>query len=443
LTGLLNRSGFQHWLETAEIRDAFARRSLCALYLDVNNFKTINDSLGHASGDALLRGMADRLRETLPSGSHIARLGGDEFVALATSVKSAQDASDLALMVSRALDGAYSLGDRTVHSSSSVGFAMARADATDANDLVRRADTAMYHAKAQHLQEPREYDAAMDAEMRESAEIERLLRLGMANDEFSVVYQPILNLKSGAVEHVEALLRLSSAERGPIAPDVFIPVAERTGLIQAIGLDVLRTTCRDIARWPGIVVSVNVSPVQLLNTGFVDAAIAIADEHGVPRSSIIFELTEGVLIESPLVARRQLDALKAAGFSIFLDDFGSGFSSIGYLSQFPFDGMKIDKSLVQASSGSQEAVTMMESIIAMAKSMKLAVVAEGVETEDQKSFLCLADCGWMQGYLLSRPLPVAAVDDFLADNEIGRLKIAAEALARQGASAEPKVRSAA
>jgi EAL domain-containing protein (putative c-di-GMP-specific phosphodiesterase class I) len=287
--------------------------------------------------------------------------------------------------------------------------------------VVRRADLAMYHVKESRLADAREYDIAMDDELAAFRTLEAALKLALPRNEFSVVYQPILQLRTGAIDHVEALLRFDSRDLGSVPPDRFIPVAEKTGLIQEIGLHVLESVCQDMARWPGVTVSVNISPVQLLNANFVRLASEIVARHGISPSSIIFELTEGVLIDSPHNARIQLDALKAAGFSIFLDDFGSGFSSIGYLSQFPFDGVKIDKSLVQGVDASQSK-TVLDSIIAMAGAMKLEVVAEGVETEEQRERLTKSDCGWMQGYLISRPLPVSAVSPFLAESQLGALR---------------------
>jgi diguanylate cyclase (GGDEF)-like protein len=413
-------------LEAPAVREAFHRRELNALYIDANNFKAVNDSLGHAAGDLLLCGIADRLRHILPEGSLIARLGGDEFVAV---VVGADDGNMLARTVAQALAWTHDLGARLVQSSCSVGHAHVIGDVTSPADLIRRADVAMYQAKADKMQEPRQYDEAMDEQMREIALIEQILRDALAQDGFSVVYQPILDLGSGAIEQLEALLRLNTPGRDPIGPDRFIPIAEQAGLIQHIGNHVLRTVCRDMARWPDLLVSVNISPLQLTHAGFVDAMVAITDEHGVRRSSIILELTEGVLINTPAIARRQLDALKAAGFAIHLDDFGAGFSSIGYLSQFPFDGLKIDKSLIHATGGSVESEAMLDSIFAMARAMHLDIVAEGVETEAQRNLLLSKGCGWVQGYLISRPLTPDATVAFLAEEGVRRLRAAGSSLA--------------
>lgn len=437
MTGMLNRTGFQRVLASPEAVQAAAAGEFCTVYFDVNNFKAINDSMGHHAGDRLIGAITQRLRESLPQDAVLARVGGDEFVALGFGRQFTENLKQIADHAASELDGAYDIGGSSVHSSCSVGYAKAQGEAREPLDVVRRADMAMYHVKEARLTSAREYDVAMDVEMAAFHEIEVALRAAMANDEFTVVYQPILNLRTGAIEHVEALLRMNSAMLGPVPPDRFIPVAEKTGLIQEIGLHVLDCVCRDMAAWSGVTVSVNISPVQLLNTNFVGLAVDTVRRHGVSPQSIIFELTEGVLIDSPRNARVQLDALKAAGFSIFLDDFGSGFSSIGYLSQFPFDGVKIDKSLVQGSGDAAHTGTVLDSIIAMAGAMKLEVVAEGVETEEQRDVLMHSACGWLQGYLISRPLPVSAVSPFLADAQVNVLREAHAKMAAADHEAAP------
>jgi diguanylate cyclase (GGDEF)-like protein len=421
MSGLLNRAGFQHMFQSSVVEQAAKDGKLCALYLDVNNFKSINDSLGHKVGDALIVAIAERLRQALPESAIVGRVGGDEFVVLGIDAEFAEDCPQIAGRAANLLDASFDLAGHSIHSSCSVGYAKAAGSDTAA-DVVRKADVAMYHAKAARLTGARCYDVEMDAETTEFLALETILRHALDHDEFFVVYQPILNVRHGTIEHVEALLRLDAPGRGLIPPDVFIPVAERTGLIQEIGLRVLETVCRDLARWPAMTAAVNISPVQLLNIGFVPSALAIAKRHNVKPASIIFELTEGVLIDSPRLARSQLAALKDAGFSIFLDDFGAGFSSIGYLSQFPFDGVKIDKSLVQRSGQSAESTTVLDSIIAMARAMRLEVVAEGVETEEQRDLLKNAACDWLQGYFISRPVSVETVAGFVTDYNVAALR---------------------
>ncbi len=412
LTNLPNRTLFREQLEK-EL--TFVRRGaqLAVLYLDLDHFKSINDTLGHPAGDELLKEAAERLRGCLRESDLIARLGGDEFAIVQTQLQNPKDAELLAQRLREAITGTpYDLGGHQTTTDLSIGIALAPGDGTEIDELIKRADMALYGAKAEGRANYRYYEPDMNARMKQRRGLEIDLRSALAHDELELHYQPLINLRTGNIVACEALLRWNHPQRGMISPMEFIPVAEETGLIGAIGEWVLKRACVEAMTWPShISVAVNVSPVQFRNPALALTVVSVLAETGLPANRLELEITESVLMQNNDTTLATLHQLRDLGARISMDDFGTGYSSLSYLRSFPFDKIKIDRSFINDLSTGDEAVAIVRAILNLASSLKMTTTAEGVETAEQKRLLQATGCDEMQGYLFSRPRTAADISE--------------------------------
>lgn len=413
LSGLPNRLALTEKIAEPETGRAAAKGRMAVIYVDINGFKAVNDTIGHSGGDIMIRQISERLQTVVPDGGFLTRIGGDEFNLILTDIDSAEDVRLLANQIIKAVNPPYSILDMQFHISGSVGYAVSNQGQWSPLEVVRHADVAMYHAKACGAQEPVAYDPALESGAFRNKQIEEALRRGLADNEINVVYQPILRAGEGSLDSVEALVRWTSKELGPISPATFIPIAEETGLIADIGQLVMRKACLDLANLPGVKLNLNISPVQLRDPMFAENMKAIADEFDVQPMRIEFELTEGIIVNHPELARKTLSLLKDAGFGLALDDFGTGFSSIGYLRRFPFDRMKIDRSFIADIGKNSKANSLLQSLITLGDALDMQVIAEGIETEEQGELITLLGCEFLQGYFYSRPIPIEEFEGFL------------------------------
>jgi diguanylate cyclase (GGDEF)-like protein/PAS domain S-box-containing protein len=427
LTNLPNRKFFRERLGISLDEAALNGEQLAVLFLDLDRFKLINDTFGHALGDKLLLMVAERLAGCFRKGDILARLGGDEFVVLLQGLSGTQDAALVAQKIMDAFARAFQLDAHEVFVSASIGIAFYPSDAIDAGNLIRCADNAMYQAKEQGLGY-QFYRPDLENLSSERLTLENSLRRALERDELRLYYQPKVDLASGAVIGLEALLRWAHPVRGMIPPDQFIPLAEETGLIIPIGEWVLRTACLQIKAWqaegmPFLPVAVNLSARQFRQfsasgeaTGIhnlVETIERVLEETGVDPSCLELEITESILMQNLSTAAVTLQALSAKGIRIFIDDFGTGYSSLSYLKRLPIDTIKIDKSFVGDIMTDPDDAAIVTAIIAMAHSLRLKVVAEGVETQEQFNFLLERGCDAMQGYFFSKPLPAKEIFPFL------------------------------
>ncbi|WP_407524869.1 putative bifunctional diguanylate cyclase/phosphodiesterase [Methylobacterium oryzisoli] len=407
LTDLPNRTMFRERLDQtlAEVRRT--ESCIAVLCLDLDRFKAVNDTLGHPVGDALLQAVAARLRTVLRREDTVARLGGDEFAVIQTGADP-RGARVLCERLIEALSAPVAIGEHRITVGLSIGLALAPADGTDADTLFKRADLALYRAKAEGRGTFRFYEAAMD----EAAEARRRLELdlgaALARDEIEVHYQPVAATCGGRILGFEALMRWRHPTRGLVSPGCFIPLAEETGLIVPLGEALLRQACRTAKAWPDpdLKVSVNVSAVQFQGEGLLASVAAALAASGLPARRLELEITETLLLQDCAAVLRLLQGLRTLGVRIVLDDFGIGYSSLSYLRQFPFDKIKIDRSFVE---DAQSPVTaaIIRSVVGLGGELGMAICAEGVETEEQRAAMAQAGCGEIQGYLISPPLPGA------------------------------------
>ena len=411
LTDLANRTLLHERLSDAILRARRAGGGLAVLCLDLDGFKAVNDLHGHATGDALLRQVAARLSRSVREGDTVARLGGDEFVVLQDGLAQPAGGRALADRLTSVLAEPYDLGDGDVRTivTASVGVALFPDDGDDPAALLRNADTALYRAKWAGKNGAAFFQPEMDRELRDRRAMERDLRQAAARGEFALAWQPLLAASgAGGITGFEVLLRWHHPERGLVPPDVFIPVAEASGAITAIGAWVLREACREAARWAApLRVAVNVSPLQA-QQGEVFAAVveqALA-ASGLAPQRLELEVTEGVLIRQPDQVLAALRRLKAGGVRVALDDFGTGYSSLATLRAFPFDKLKIDRSFVAGVTEGGQDAAIVRAVLGLARGLGLPVVAEGVETEAQLSGLRTEGCEEVQGWLVGRPAPI-------------------------------------
>ncbi len=429
LTDLPNRTLFREQIERelAKVADGC---QFALLYIDVDEFKGINDSLGHHVGDELLKAIAGRLRGCLKQGDLIARLGGDEFAVIQTGIQSPADVLSFVSRIYQAIRQPYHCLGHQLSTDASIGIALAPQDGTDLDQLVKNADLAMYGAKAEGRRTHRFFEPAMDASARARLAMEQDLRQALVNGGFEIHYQPLVDLRTNEVSGCEALLRWRHPERGMVSPAEFIPVAEDTGLITELGDWVLRMACNEAATWPThIRVAVNVSPVQLkCDTLALRIASALAASGLDPRR-LELEITEAVLIRDDEAALSILHQLRSIGVRIALDDFGTGYSSLSYLKRFPFDKIKIDRCFVADIAETSGAPVIVQAVVNIAAASNMTTVAEGVETEAQREILRALGCTQMQGYLFSRPVPASEVRKLFGsrDGLPGALPVAAVA----------------
>jgi diguanylate cyclase (GGDEF)-like protein/PAS domain S-box-containing protein len=411
LTGLPNRALF---MDRLTHRLALEKRrhenSFAVLFLDVDRFKVINDSIGHARGDELLIEMGRRLSTCVRPGDTVARLGGDEFTILLEDVQTRGDALKVADRLQDVLRAPFSLSGQEVFSGVSIGIAHGHALYPRPEDLLRDADTALYRAKAQGRGRCVEFDTTMHDRAVELLKLETDLRRALERREFRLHYQPVVSLTTGEITGAEALVRWQHPERGLVAPAEFIPLAEETGLILPIGGWVLREACRQMKRWqerldmPALEIGVNLSSKQFQQHGLVALVAAVLRETGLSPRSLRLEVTESLLMEQNGHVADNMTELRAMGVRLDLDDFGTGYSSLSYLHQFPIDTLKIDRSFIQRIGETQEGTEIVHTILTLAESLDLEVVAEGVETAEQLAMLRKLRCSHAQGYHLSRPV---------------------------------------
>jgi diguanylate cyclase (GGDEF)-like protein/PAS domain S-box-containing protein len=416
LTGLPNRVLFLERLGRAVARSRGRSDAVYAvLYLDLDRFKLVNDGLGHHIGDQLLVAIARRLEQCLRPADTVARLGGDEFTILVDDLKDAEGAIQLAERVQVELALPFSFAGQRVYTSASIGIAVGSHVYHRHEDVLRDADIAMYRAKARGKARYEMFDSAMHLHAVSLLQLETDLRRAVERNEISAHYQPIVSLANGEVVGFEALARWRHSERGLILPDEFIPLAEETGVILALGRSLLREACREVAQLPGsrLTVSVNLSARQLTDAGLLDAIDDALARTGLAAHRLKLEVTESAIMGNADAAIAVLLELRARGVGIQIDDFGTGYSSLSYLQKLPVDTLKIDRSFVSRIDETGEKTEIVESIIALARSLDLEVIAEGIETEHQLARLRTLRCDLGQGYLLSKPIAAQELQSFL------------------------------
>jgi diguanylate cyclase (GGDEF)-like protein len=413
LTDLPNRVLFRERLDQ-ELKRLVQGRQLAVLYIDIDEFKRINDSLGHPVGDELLKGVAGRLGSCVADGDIVARLGGDEFAIIQTAIKRPADTMELITRIYQAIREPYECFGHLLTTDASIGIARAPQDGTDIDHLLKNADLAMYEAKADGRRTYRFFEPGMGARMHALRMLELDLRQAIADGGFEIVYQPLVSLGDTGVTGCEALLRWRHPLRGLISPAEFIPVAEDTGMINELGDWVLNKACSEAVSWPDDVrVAVNVSPVQFRNPAFsLKVAMALANS-GLPARRLELEITEAVLIRDDDAALAMLYHLRSLGVRIALDDFGTGYSSLSYLQRFPFDKIKIDRCFIQQVAEPDGSACIVQAIVNIAAARHMTTTAEGVEAEAQLDALRGLGCTEMQGYLFSKPLSAADIKAML------------------------------
>jgi diguanylate cyclase (GGDEF)-like protein len=415
LTGLANRVHFRNQLEDS-LKRAARGDTLAVLCLDLDHFKAVNDTLGHLVGDELLNAVAQRLKDCIRETDIVARLGGDEFAIVQNGGGQPHGATSLAARVIETVSCPYTIGDHVVTIGVSAGIALAPADGTSAEELLKNADLALYRSKEDGRGLYRFFEAEMDARMQARRSLELDLREALAKEELRLEYQPLVSVAQGRVIGFEALLRWDHPKRGVVPPMEFIGVAEEIGLIQTIGAWVLREACVEAAKWPAdIRIAVNLSPVQFTNATLVLDVVAALGTSGLAAERLELEITETAMLndtESTLATLRQL---KALGVSISMDDFGTGYSSLSYFRMFPFDKVKIDRSFVGDMIANPQARAIIRSVIGLGHGLGVPVVAEGVETPEQLEALRAEGCDQVQGYLIARPNPISHFEGVVID----------------------------
>jgi diguanylate cyclase (GGDEF)-like protein len=411
LTGLPNRALLNQRLRQIVAQAARDGQQVACLFLDFDHFKRINDTLGHDAGDQLLQAVAQRLTSAVRESDTVARLGGDEFVLILPGLDSVHAAYEVMTVLTRVRESflaPFRLADQTPTLTCSIGVSVYPVDATDPNGLIKQADTAMYAAKEAGRNAYRFYTADMNARVQARLQLETDMRRGLMDDEFFLVYQPQIDMDSGRALGVEALLRWRDPERGVIGPNEFIPIAEESGMIQALGARVLRDACRQVMTWHRqnmtLRLSVNLSVQQLQHDNWLSVVEDALRASGLPPRYLDLEITESVIITHPERAVATLEKLKQMGVSITVDDFGTGYSNLSSLAQLPIQGVKIDQRFVHGLEQNRSGEAITQAIIALSHSMGLRVIAEGVETVAQFEFLRNHGCEEAQGYLISRPL---------------------------------------
>lgn len=418
LTRLPNRTLLLSRLRQAIAQSQRSEETLAVLYLDVDRFKAINDTLGHPGGDTLLQQIGQRLTDTLRVGDTIARAGGDEFLILVPSLRSAEDAGPVAEHVLASLSAPFVVSGHTLRVTGSVGLSVCPRDATDVESLIKYADTALYLAKEQGRNTFRFFSPDLDARVRARMHLENDLRLAVERNEFVLHYQPQIELASGRITGVEALLRWLHPQRGLVPPNAFIPTAEDTGLILPIGAWALRTACQQARTWQQLGrplrISVNISGKQLNGADLVGVVRKTLAETECDPRLLGLEITESAVMSDPQDAIRVIDSLHELGVEVAIDDFGTGYSSMSYLKRFALDRLKIDGTFIQGTPEDKDDVAIVQATIALARQFRLRVTAEGVETAAQRAFLQAHDCDAIQGFLVSAAVPGQDLGQMLA-----------------------------
>jgi diguanylate cyclase (GGDEF)-like protein/PAS domain S-box-containing protein len=421
LTGLPNRLLLNDRIGQAISLAQRHTHLVAVLFLDLDGFKHINDSLGHSAGDKLLQSVAKRLADCVRAPDTVSRQGGDEFVVLLTEVKQAEDIAIAARRMLRAVEKAHFIDDHELHVTASIGVSLYPDDGLDAETLIKNADTAMYQAKEDAGQSCRFFRPEMNVRAVERQSIEEDLRRALQQKEFTLNFQPKVNLSTGAIIGAEALIRWTSPTRGQVPPLDFIPIAEDSGLILPIGAWVLQEACAQARAWvdaalPKTTMAVNVSAAQFRNENFLEDLFATLSETGMDPECLELEVTESILMRHAEVAASILQTLRRRGIRVSVDDFGTGYSSLSYLQKFPLDALKIDQSFVREISTRPDETTIVRAIISMGRSLNLRIIAEGVETASDLAFLKAQGCDEGQGYYFSRPVPAEQFAKLLTVN---------------------------
>ena len=407
LTNLWNRVTFYERMETV-LSHLRRSQSIAVFSLDLDRFKSVNDTLGHPIGDLLLQAAADRMRHCVGDEDLVARLGGDEFAVVRVASTQSSDVSAFAARLIEAVEAPYELNGHQVIVGASVGIAVAPGDGDKPDALMKSADMALYRAKADGGGIYRFFELAMDARMQARRALELDLRKAIVNGEFELYYQPIVDVKTTQITSCEALIRWHHPERGMIAPAEFISIAEETGLIVPLGEWVIRQACAEAVRWPKhVTVAVNLSPAQFKSRNLLPTIIGALATSGLPAGRLELEITELVLLEDNDGAFAVLHQLRELGIRIAMDDFGTGYSSLGYLRRFPFDKIKIDQSFIRELPKKEDSIAIIRAVVGLSSSMGITTTAEGVETKEQLARLTAEGCDEVQGFLFSPPRPAA------------------------------------
>ncbi len=421
LTNLPNRALFMDRLSHGLTRAQRRHEHLAVLFLDLDRFKVVNDTLGHAVGDQLLVEVSRRLTSALRPGDTVARLGGDEFGVLLEDVADAETAETVAVRIEESLGKPYRFEGREVFVTASIGIALSSAKLGLPEEILRDADLAMYHAKAKGKARHEVFDGSMSAPALDRMDLEMDLRSAISRHEFRLHYQPILRLDTGKITEVEALIRWQHEKRGLLQPDEFIGLTEETGLIVPIGQWVLSEACKQARTWqleypttPPLVMSVNLSAKQFQNPKLIEEIREALDESGLAPSCLKLEITETTVMQDAPVTLTKLNELKELGVRLAIDDFGTGYSSLGYLKRFPVDTLKIDRSFVKGLSPDGGDSAIVRAVVTVAKSLNMDVTAEGVETEGQLAEVKALGCDRAQGFLFARPVSAERVAPLLA-----------------------------
>ena len=405
LTDLPNRMSFGEHV-TSSIKRLARGNSFALHTIDLDRFKEVNDTLGHPSGDEILRQVANRLRELVREGDHVTRLGGDEFAIVQDDIRSAEEAVALADRVITSLSEPYHLDGHTIAIGATVGISLAPEDGSEKDDLLKKSDLALYRAKLDSRGTYRLFEPGMDTRLRERRQLETELRLAIQEGQFRLHYQPILNAATQTITSFEALVRWQHPSRGMVQPSDFIPIAEGTGLIIPIGEWVLRQACRDAAGWPdGMRVAVNLSPAQFKRGDILAVTMNALAAAGLEAERLELEITESVLLHDEEWVLSLLERLRALGVGIAMDDFGTGYSSLSYLRSFPFSKIKIDRAFIADIAQTSEGLAIVQATIQLSRKLGMITTAEGVETMDQMSILVAEGCTELQGYHISQAIP--------------------------------------
>jgi diguanylate cyclase (GGDEF)-like protein len=414
LTGLPNHRKMIETIDAVLAARAHGEAVTFAL-LDLDGLKDINDAYGQRTGDELLKAIAIRLKDVLPPRAGCGRFDGDEFAVVMTASEIAT-VEELVAGVAGALSRPFWVSDQVVQVGITVGLAHAPRDAEGRDELIRRADLALRAAKKKQRGGVMRFEHAMDVEFDDRRFLEKELRRAIENRELDVHYQPIVSGDGARIVGAEALLRWTHPVRGAIPPMQFVAVAEHSGLMGKLGEFVLRRAISDVRRWPGLYIGVNLSPIQVRDPGLVQLVSDVLAHNDVIPSRLMLEVTEGVLIDNPDEAKARLDALKSLGVKLALDDFGTGYSSLTYLQRFQFDKLKIDRGFVSPLGRDASSNALVQAIVSLGRALDLTLLAEGVETEEQRVLLRLAGCEELQGYLFAKPAPREVLDRLLAES---------------------------
>jgi len=424
LTNLPNRTAFQEHMEEATAR---ARRgeSAAVFCIDLDDFKTVNDTLGHFAGDRLLQVVAERLHACIREVDGVARLGGDEFAIIQTGIQRPDDARILADRILQTVGEPFTVEGQRVKPNLSIGIAVAPLDGTDAEKLMKSADLALYRAKAEGGQTYCFFEASMEAGVQARRQLEMELREAIDRQAFEIHYQPLFDTQTGAILGFEALVRWNHPVHGLISPAEFIPITEETRLIIPLGEWIINRACADAMMWPNALsVAVNVSPIQFKDPGLVCIVVNALKQSGLAPSRLEIEITESVLLLEDTRTIEALHDLRALGVRIAMDDFGTGYSSLSYLRSFPFDKIKIDQSFIRGLGVTEDAEAIVRAITTLGRNLGMTVTAEGVETQAQFATLRAQGCSQLQGYLFSPPKPAREICAMIEDRENALLVLA-------------------